>query len=210
MDLLCINFIKLDSSKDGEEDVLVLTDAFSKYSQSFVTVNQKGISVTKLLMDKWFSVNKIPVCIHIDKGHSFENKILEHFYAMYGIRQSTTISYNLHRKSQRERLINTLHDLLLGLSKEQKQNWYLHLSTLVYTYNSIPHSTTGFQPYEFMFSHKAPIVCNAWLWFAEYKDQYSQSTCAWVDQQCDLILSVNSWALKYPEGCQTKHNPTRS
>ena len=29
LDLLCIDFIKMDPSKDGKEDVLVLTDALS-------------------------------------------------------------------------------------------------------------------------------------------------------------------------------------
>ena len=34
MDLLCINFTKLDPSNDGKEDVLVMTDAFSRFLQT--------------------------------------------------------------------------------------------------------------------------------------------------------------------------------
>ena len=56
MDLLCINFTKLNPSKDSKEDVLVLTDAFSMFSQAFVTPNQKPITVTKFLMDNVFYV----------------------------------------------------------------------------------------------------------------------------------------------------------
>ena len=74
MDLLCINFTKLNPSKDNKEDVLVLTDAFSKFSQAFVTPNQKPITVTKLLMDKLFYAYRILAWIHCDKGHSFANK----------------------------------------------------------------------------------------------------------------------------------------
>ena len=36
LEFLCINFTKMDLSRDGKENVLVLTDAFSKSSQIFV------------------------------------------------------------------------------------------------------------------------------------------------------------------------------
>ena len=44
----------------------------------------------------------------------------------------------------------------------------LHLLTLIFTYNSTPYSTTGFQLHEFMFGWKALTVCNAWLGLTEY------------------------------------------
>ena len=94
MDLMCIDFTKVDPSKDGKENILVLTDAFTKFSQAFVTPNQKAITIAKILVDKWFYVYGIPACIHSDKGHSFDNEILSHLYAMYGVEQSTTMPYN--------------------------------------------------------------------------------------------------------------------
>ena len=47
-----------------------------------------------------------------------------------------------------------------------------------------------------MFGHKAPIICDAWLGMANYNDNISQSKCVWVNQQHELILAVNRWALK--------------
>ena len=40
LDLLCIDFLKVDPSRDGKENVLVLTNALTKFSQAFVTNNQ--------------------------------------------------------------------------------------------------------------------------------------------------------------------------
>ena len=54
MDLMCIDFTKVDPSKDSKENILVLTDAFNKFSQEFVTPNQKVITIAKILVDKWF------------------------------------------------------------------------------------------------------------------------------------------------------------
>ena len=81
-------------------------------------------------------------------------------------------------------------------NKEQTANWPLHLSSLVFAYNAMPHSVTGYQPYEIMFGHKAPTIYNASLRLAQYNDQYLQSESAWVNEQHELILAANRWALK--------------
>ena len=105
---------------------------------------------------------------------------MQHLYALYGIEQSTTTPYNLHGNAYCERFNRTMIGLLTLLSKEQKDNWPLHLPSLVFTYNATPHSTTGYQPYELMFGCKAPTICNAWLRLAEYDDKFLQSKCEWV------------------------------
>ena len=186
----------MDPSRDSKENVLVLTDAFSKFSQAFVTSNQKALTVAKIIVDKWFYIYGIPSRIHSDKGQSFENAILGHLYSMYRVKQSTTTPYNPCGNFTCERFNRMLHDLLKTLDKEQKANWPLHLSSLVFAYNAMLHSVTGYQPYELMFGSKAPTVCNAWLRLTQYNDQYSQSKSTWVNEQHELILAVNRWALK--------------
>ena len=70
MDLMCIDYTKLDPLKDVKENILVLTDAFTKFSQAFGTPNQKVITIAKILVDRWFYVYGIPACIHSNKGCS--------------------------------------------------------------------------------------------------------------------------------------------
>ena len=65
--------------RDGKENVLVLIDAFSKFSQVFVTPNQKAITMAKIIVDKWFYVYGIPARIHCDKTNLL--KIL--FWSIY-------------------------------------------------------------------------------------------------------------------------------
>ena len=60
MDLLCIDFTTVDPSKSGKENILVLTDTFTKFCQAFVTLNQKALTIAKILVDKWFYVYGIP------------------------------------------------------------------------------------------------------------------------------------------------------
>ena len=90
MDLLCIYFRKIDPSQGDKENLLVLSDGVSKFSQAFVTPNQEAATIAKVLTDKWFGIYSIPSQIHSGKGCSFQNKILVQLYSMYSIRQFTT------------------------------------------------------------------------------------------------------------------------
>ena len=168
LELLCIDFTKVDIAKGGKENVLVLTDTFSKYSQAFITSNQKALTVAKLLVDKWFSVCGIPSRIHSDQGRSFNNEIIAHLCHVCGVGQSTTTLYNPHGNSQCEHFNRTLFGLVWSLDQEQKPNWPIYLPSLVYAYNATPHSTTGLQPYELMFGHRAPMLCDNWLGLRHY------------------------------------------
>ena len=98
---------------------------------------------------------------------SFENAIITQLYSMYNIKQSTTMPYNPHGNSICEQFNRTLLGLLQSLPKEQKSTWPLQVPSLVFAYNAMPHSITGYQPYELMFGQKAPTVCDAWLGLAQ-------------------------------------------
>ena len=110
-DLLCINFLKVDPSRDSKENVLVLTDAFTKFSQAFVTTNQKALTIAKILVYKWFNVYGILALIHSEKGQSFENDKISHLYSMYNIKQPMTMPYNMCGNLICERFNHTLLDL---------------------------------------------------------------------------------------------------
>ena len=67
IDLLCLDFMAVDSSKDGKENVLV-TDAFSRFRVAVIMPNQQARTVAKALMDKWFYTYGIPSRIHSDQS----------------------------------------------------------------------------------------------------------------------------------------------
>ena len=52
MDLLCLDFMKVDPSKNKKHNISAMTNAFSKYSVAVITPNQKAKMVAKALVDK--------------------------------------------------------------------------------------------------------------------------------------------------------------
>ena len=94
MNLLCLDFTKIDPSRTGKENVLIMTDTFSEFSVAIVTPNQRALTVAKVLVDKWFHVYRVPSRIHSDQGKSFDNDIIQSLCKMYGVEQSLTCPYN--------------------------------------------------------------------------------------------------------------------
>ena len=86
--------ILLDPSKGGKENVLVMTDAFTKFSVAVTTNNQQALTVAKALVKRWFHVYGIPSRIHSDQGKSFDNKIIDALCKMYGVERTMTSPYN--------------------------------------------------------------------------------------------------------------------
>ena len=68
MDVLCLDFIKVEASKSGKRNILVMMDAFSKFSIAVVTPNQKAKIVAYALVNKWFYTYGISAWIHSDPG----------------------------------------------------------------------------------------------------------------------------------------------
>ena len=118
IDLLCIDFMKVDPSKDGKENALVMTDAFSKFSVAVVMPNQQAKTVAKALVDKWSYTYGIPTRMHSNQGKDFDNTIIEQLCKIYGVKQSTTTPYNPHGNSPCKRLNCTLQNLLKTLPKD--------------------------------------------------------------------------------------------
>ena len=47
LDLVCLDFTKVDPSKGVKENILVMTDAFTKFSVAVTTNNQQALTVAK-------------------------------------------------------------------------------------------------------------------------------------------------------------------
>ena len=85
LDVLAIDFTVLEPASDGCENVLIITDIFTKFTQAIPTKDQKANTVAAALVNNWFVQFGVPRRIHSDQGRNFEGTVIRELCRMYNI-----------------------------------------------------------------------------------------------------------------------------
>ena len=163
LQIVAMDFLKVDESSDGRDDVLVLTDVFTKWAVAVATKDQTADTVVRCLINNWIVNFGAMLQLHSDRGKSFEAEVVELLCNHYGVKKTRTTPYHPQGNGQAERFNKTLISLLTTLPPEQKHQWPHHLQELTFFYNSTPHSTTGHAPYTLMFGRAPRLPLDVYL-----------------------------------------------
>ena len=151
MELVCIDFLTLEPSKGGIENILVITDHFTRYAQAFTTPNQNAKTTARVLFDNFIVHYGFPARLHSDQGRNFEGEVITQLCALAGIKKSHTTPYHPMGNGMVERFNRTLLGMLGTMTEEKKKDWKTYVRPLVHAYNATRHDSTGFSPFFLMF-----------------------------------------------------------
>lgn len=143
LELLCVDFLSLEPSKGGVENILVITDHFTRYAQAYPAKNQTAYTTARLLYENFVVHYGFPARLHSDQGRNFESKLISELCKVAGVRKSHTTPYHPMGNGQVERFNRTLLGMLGTLDTSQKHDWKVHVPSLVFAYNSTKNDTTG-------------------------------------------------------------------
>ena len=163
MELICIDYLSLERSKGGYENILVITDHFSRYAQAIPTRNQTARTTARVLYEQFFVHYGFPAKIHSDKGANFESKVIQSLCRITGMKKTRTTPYHPMGNGMVERFNRTLLNMLGTLTSTQKSDWKSHVSTLCHAYNAAVHDSTGYVPFYLMFGRHPRLAIDAFL-----------------------------------------------
>ena len=131
LEFVCMDYLTLEFSKGGIQNILVITDHFTKFSIAVPTKSQTARVTAEAIFNNFVLFYGIPEKLHSDQGQNFCSNIIK----------------ELSSVGVTERFNRTLLSMLGTLEIHQKANWKAHINTLVHAYNSTVNDTTGYSPF---------------------------------------------------------------
>ena len=163
MEVVCIDYLSLERSKGGFENILVLTDHYTRYAQAIPPRNQTAQTTAKALYQNFFVHCGFPARIHSDQGANFKSKLIQSLCSLTGMKKTCTTPYHPMGKGMVERFNRTLLNMLGSLEESQKVDWKSNVSTMTHAYNAAVHGSTEFSPFFLMFGRHPRLAIDAFL-----------------------------------------------
>ena len=207
LEMICIDYLTIEPSKGGIENVLVITDHFTRYAQAYPTSNQTAKTTAKVLFDNFVLHYGFPLRIHSDQGRNFESDLIQQLCKLANIEKTHTTPYHPMGNGMCERFNRTLLGLLGTLTEEQKQNWKSFVAPLVHAYNATKHESTGYSPFFLMFGRHARLPIDVVLGIPEesMEENTYSDFIADLKNRLDYTYKLASKAADVSRGKQKKH-----
>ena len=177
LELVHLDYLTLEPSKGNIENVLVITDHFTRYALAYASKTQTAQATARILWDNFICHYGFPEQFISDQGRNFESDLIQELCKIAGVKKLHTTPYHPQSKGQCERFNSTLCNLLGTLSDKEKSDWKSHLGCMTHAHNCTKHAFTTYSPYYLMFGRhpRLPIDVEFGLHKPNCSDNCSKS-----------------------------------
>ena len=120
--LIHLDYLKIEPSKGNIENVLYITDHFTRYAQAFLSKTQTALATAKLLWNNFILHYGFPSKNITDQGRNFESELIENLCQLAGVQKLRTSPYHPQTNGQCKHFNGTLLNMLRTLTPEQKKD----------------------------------------------------------------------------------------
>jgi len=150
-------------SNNGNKYVLVMTDAFSKWTEVVALPNQTAKATCGALMDKIILYHRPPKIIVTDRGTNFTSRLFNNLCHELQTRHKTTTAYHPQSNGMTERFNKTVIDMIRKYVKDGFENWEEVLGPMAAAYRNSVHSSTMESPYFLITARDPNMVVDRFL-----------------------------------------------
>eukprot|EP00731_Ephydatia_muelleri_P028340 Em0019g1213a len=145
----------LPATSCGNKYILVVTDLFSKWVETFPLAVTDSITLARILTDEVICRYGVPESLHSDQGANFVSEVMQSLCAQLGIKCTQTSAYHPEGNGQVERFNRTLEAMLSKVVEEHQKDWDCHLQKVLFAFRTAVHESTGYTPL-FVMSGRSP------------------------------------------------------
>ena len=177
LELVHLDYLTSEPSKGNIENVLVITDHFTRYALAYASKTQTAQATARILWDNFICHYGFPEQFISDQGRNFESDLIKELCKIAGVKKLHTTPYHPQSNGQCERFNSTLCNMLGTLSDEEKSDWKSHLGCMTHAYNCTKHVSNTYSPYYLMFGRlpRLPIDVEFGLHKPNCSDNCSKS-----------------------------------
>lgn len=200
-ELVSMDFLHLETCKNGYEYILVVMDHYTRFAQAYATKNKSAKTVVEKVFNDFALCFGFPEKFHHDMGREFENQLMAQLQKCCGVRASHTTCYHPQGNGQVERFNRTLLSMLRTLTDSEKADWKNSLDKMVHAYNCTRSEATGFSPYYLLFgrSPRLPIDTLFNLPATYKQESYREYVQKWQDRMRQAYEIASKTAVREAE-----------
>ena len=151
LELVHMDYLPLEPSKENIENVLVITDHFTRYALAYPSKTQTAQTTARILWDNFICHYGFPEKFISDQGRNFESDLIKELCKIAGVQKLHTTPYHPQGNGQCERFNSTVCNMLGTLPEEEKSDWKSYLGCMTHAYNCTKHASSTYSPYYLMF-----------------------------------------------------------
>ncbi|KAI2653740.1 Retrovirus-related Pol polyprotein [Labeo rohita] len=143
----------LPKSARGHEHILVVVDYATRYPEAVPLHKATAKNIARELF-LLFSRVGLPSEILTDQGTPFMSRLMADLAHLLKVKQIRTSVYHPQTDGLVEKFNQTLKQMLRRVAAEDKKDWDLMLPYVLFGVREVPQASTGFTPFELLFSRQ--------------------------------------------------------
>ena len=182
LDLIHLDYLQIEPSKSNIENVLIVTDPFTRYAQAYPSKTQTALATARPLWNNFIVHYGFPTKIISDQGCNFESELIANLCQVARVQKLRTSPYHPQTNEQCEQFNSTLLNMLGTLTPEQKKDLKTYVPAMVHAYNCTKNAATSYNPYYLLFGREPRLPIDVEFGLKRGNQQVSPSKPIYVTQ----------------------------
>ncbi|GFV58469.1 retrovirus-related Pol polyprotein from transposon 412 [Trichonephila clavipes] len=141
----------LPRSSDGNNNILVFKDYFTKWPAAYPIPDQEASSVAEVLVQHWIFRFEVSLQLHSDQERNFDSAVCKRLCEILAIDKTRRTSLYPQSDGMVERFSWTILNSLSLLVSSNQQDWDKKLPFFLFAYWIAVHETIGYSPSQTLF-----------------------------------------------------------